>query len=182
LADRRLLAAARALERDGLVVGSTGNVSVRDGERLRITPSRAPYARMRRRDLVTVSLDGDVLRGRRAPSIELPLHLALYRARADVGAVVHTHSVHAAAWSHLGRELPATEESDYYEIGPVRTSAPARAGSDGLAEAVMEVIGSSRAALIGGHGVVAVGPTLDDACAIARAVEHQATIAWLLRR
>ena len=181
MVDRRLISAARALERDGLVVGSTGNVSARVPGGARITPSRVPYERMRRRDLVTVADDGRVVRGRREPSIELPLHLAIYRARPDVAAVVHTHSAHATAWSFLGRELqPAIEDGAYFGIGPVRTSPPASAGSEQLAEVAVDALGASLAVLIGGHGVVAVGPSLETACTVARAVEHQARIAWLL--
>ncbi|MCW3041422.1 MAG: class aldolase/adducin family protein, partial [Solirubrobacterales bacterium] len=117
----------------GLVVGTIGNVSARDGaDALRITPTRTDYRGLRARELVRVGVRDGVVRTsgawRRtaaAPSQELPLHLAVYRARPDVGAIVHTHSPHATAWSfHGGPLAPRTEDMDYYAVGEVRCSPP----------------------------------------------------------
>ncbi|QEC50513.1 class II aldolase/adducin family protein [Baekduia soli] len=181
-AERQVLAAGRALAARDMVTGTTGNVSVRRGDRIVITPSRTAYATMRRRDLVTVGLDGAVVRGTRSPSRELALHLAIYAARPDARALVHTHTPHATAWSFLDLPLrPRTEEMDYYAIGEIRTSRPAPAGSAALARAAVDVLGDARAVLLGHHGAVTVGADLDEALAIAQAVEHQAHVAWLLR-
>jgi L-fuculose-phosphate aldolase len=170
------------MARLSLVAGSVGNLSVRCGSRLLITPTSLPYESMRRRDLVLVDEDGRPRAGSRAPSRELPLHLAIYRSRPDVGAIVHCHSVWAAAWSYLGERLqPETEETTYYGIGQVRTAQPAAAGTEALARAAAESLGSSRAVLLSGHGTVAVAATCESAVTIAAAVEHQAQIAWLLR-
>jgi ribulose-5-phosphate 4-epimerase/fuculose-1-phosphate aldolase len=73
------------------------------------------------------------------------------------------------------------EESAYYGIGPVRTSSAAPAGTDALAAAAAEALGDGKAVLLGGHGVIALGRDVAEATIIARSVEHQATIAWLLR-
>ncbi len=179
-----LVAVARALYERGLVVGSVGNVSSRTADGLRITPSRMPYASMEAADTVTVTWEGRSVAGTgHAPSRELPLHLAIYAARQEVGAIVHTHSPHAAAWSFLGEPLePITEEIEYYGIGPVRTSEPAPAGSEHLASRAVAALGDSRAVLLGRHGVVATGATPADALVVAEAIEHQAQVAWLLRR
>jgi L-fuculose-phosphate aldolase len=180
--ERHVLRAGRALAAEGLVVGSTGNASARLDDGLVITPTRVRYPRMRHRDLVHLGLDGRRRRGRRAPSTEVPLHLAIYLGRPDVGAIVHTHSPHATAWSFLDAPLqPATEEVSYFAIGTVRTSAPAPRGSAELAVAAARTLSDGAAVLLGGHGVLAVGATLDDALDVARAVEHQAQVAWLLR-
>ena len=180
--DRALLAAGRALAVEAMVVGSVGNVSVRAGADVRITPTALPYPRMRRADLVTVAADGRRLAGRHAPSRELPLHLAIYAARPDVAAIVHCHSPWAAAWSFLGEPLaPATEEIAYFGIGPVRTARRAATGSEALAAAAVDALGASLAALLGGHGTLAVGASVERALTVARAVEHQAHVAWLLR-
>lgn len=177
-----ILAAARRIHDRGLVVGTTGNVSARDGDLVRITPTRLAYATLRVEDLVAVAEDGSVVAGRHAPSRETPLHLAVYRARPDVAAIVHTHSVHATAWSFLGEPLrPETEETRYYAIGAVATAPAAEAGTAELAEAAARALRGSRAVLLGGHGVLAVGATPADAVTVAEAVEHQARIAWLLR-
>jgi L-fuculose-phosphate aldolase len=177
-----VLATGRELAARDLVVGTVGNVSARVPDGLVITPTRMAYDGMRPDDLITVGLDGAVRDGRHRPSRELPMHLAIYRARPDVGAIVHTHSVHATAWSFLGEPLePTLEECAYYDIPAIATSAPARAGSEELAARAVAALGSSRAALLGRHGVVAVGATPADALTIALVVERQAHVAWLLR-
>ncbi|MCW3002879.1 MAG: class aldolase/adducin family protein [Conexibacter sp.] len=180
--DRSLLVAARALAAEGMVVGTVGNVSARTPAGVRITPTALAYDRMSRADLVTVGHDGRRVAGRRAPSRELPLHLAVYRARPEIGAVVHCHSPWATAWSFLDEALgPATEEITYYAIGPVRTSRPAAAGSADLATTAVEALGASGAALLGRHGTLAVGAGVEEAMNVARALEHQAHVAWLVR-
>ena len=179
--DRALIAVMRGLQDDGFVVGTVGNASHRVGDTLRITPTRTPYATMRPRDLVTVGIDGAALDAPLRPSRELPLHLAVYRARPDVHAIVHTHSPQATAWSFRGGSLtPAVEENRYYGIGEVHTSAPAPAGSDDLAAIATAGLGTGKAVLLAGHGVIAVGRDVAEADVVARSVEHQATIAWLL--
>ncbi|MGX6448448.1 class II aldolase/adducin family protein, partial [Patulibacter sp. S7RM1-6] len=177
-----VVAAARALLAEGLVVGSVGNVSARIDDELRITPTRAAYERMRPRELVPVDVATGTVRGDGVPSRELPLHLALYRARPDVGAVVHTHSVAATAWSFLDEPLtPELEDLAYYGTGSIATAPPAPAGSDALAHAAVTALGDGRAVLLGGHGTLTVGRTPDEAVLVARVVERQARVAWLLR-
>jgi L-fuculose-phosphate aldolase len=181
-ADASIVATARALRERRLVVGSVGNVSVRADTHVRITPSRVAYDDLRPSDLVTVDTAGRVLEGTRAPSLELRLHLAIYAARPDVGAVVHTHSPRATAWSFLGEPLPdLLEEQSYYGMGPVSVSRRSPPGSPELARAVVRALAGSPAALIGSHGVVAVGADCDAALAIAEVVEQTAHVAWLLR-
>jgi L-fuculose-phosphate aldolase len=104
---RRVIEAARRLGPEGLVVGAAGNVSLRCGAGILITPTRLAYESMASADLVLVSTAGERLAGALPPSRELPLHLAIYRARPDVGALVHTHSPCATAWSFLGKPLAA---------------------------------------------------------------------------
>lgn len=179
-----VVAAARRLEPEGLIVGTAGNISARCGDGLLITPTRTSYDRLRPRDLVAVTLEGTVApRARRRPSRELELHLAVLRARPDAGAVVHTHSPHAVAWSFLDRPLePRLEDNDYHAIGPIRTAPHHPAGSIALALAATAVLGESNAVLLGRHGVLTLAPTPDQAVTLARVVEYQAQVAWLLRR
>jgi L-fuculose-phosphate aldolase len=175
--------AARSMAADGLIVGTVGNVSARARAGFLITPSRTGYADLEPDALVWMTLDGDAARSRRAPSREWPLHAAIYRARPDAHAIVHTHSVHATAWSFLDQPLePQVEEIEYYGIGEIRTSSPAGAGSADLAANAVAALGDSSAVLLGRHGVVALGSSAADALTVARAVEHQAHVAWLLRR
>lgn len=181
--ERAILAAGRSLVAEGLVIGTVGNVSARRGDELRITPTRRPYETMRRRDLVRVDATTGTARSAGArPSRELPLHLAVYRARPDVAAVIHTHSPHATAWSFLDEPLePELEDLAYYGIGEIRTAAWAAPGSDELAHNVSQALGGSNAVLLGHHGVLTTGASVDEALVAARVVEHQAKVAWLVR-
>jgi len=181
-APARVIAVARAMAADRLVVGTVGNVSARRGDRILITPSRRRYEELGHGDIAEVDLTGKQMKGPHPASRELPLHLAVYAERSDISAIVHTHSPHATAWSFLSEPLlPTTEDNVYYGIGPVRTSAPAVAGSSELAAAAVESLGDSAAVLLGNHGVLTVGTSPEGALDVARTIEHQAQVAWLLR-
>lgn len=177
-----IIEVAQDLSVHGLAIGTTGNVSGRVTGGMLITPSRSAYATLRPHDLVFVDDDGTHNPETGEPSTETPLHAAIYRARPDAGAIVHCHSPHATAWSHLGEPLiPTTEDSAYYAIGPVHTAPAAAAGTEPLAHAAAQTIGESRAVLLAGHGVLTLGATPADALIAAQVTEHQAQIAWLLR-
>jgi len=174
--------AAREMLRLGLVSGSSGNASARHGDEVLITPARLSYERMTEDDLVTIGMDGQAAEGQREPSSERRVHLAIYSARPDIGAVVHSHSVHATAWSFLGEPLDTgTEELEAAADGNVLTAPFAPTGTDELAAAVVNALGDRRAALMARHGVVAVGQTPAAALGTCLALERQAQIAWLLR-
>jgi L-fuculose-phosphate aldolase len=177
-----VLAAAKEMLRLGLVAGASGNVSAREGELVHLTPSALPYEEMTEEDLVTLALDGSVVEGGREPSSERRVHLAVYAARPDAGALVHTHSVHATAWSFLGEPLDTgTEELELAVGGPVLTAAFAASGSDEIAAAAVEALGQRTAVLMARHGVLALGESPARALAVAAVVERQAQMAWLLR-
>jgi L-fuculose-phosphate aldolase len=177
-----VVAAGREMLRLGLVAGTSGNVSARDGDRVLITPSRLPYEAMREDDVVALSLDGAVVDGAREPSSEWRVHMAVYAAREDARALVHSHSVHATAWSFLGEPLDTgTEELEHAAGGPVLTAPFAPSGSDDIATAAVEALGDRAAVLLGRHGVVAVGKSPARALDVCAAVERQAQIALLLR-
>ena len=171
------------MHREGLVVATSGNSSVRDGELVLVSPTALPYEEMTEADVVALDLDGRVVAGEREPSSEHRLHLRVYREREDAGAIVHSHSPYATAWSFLGEELDlATEDLGYYAGGAVRTAAFAPTGSDEIGEAAVEALAGRRAALLARHGVVALGGTVWQALDVCRVVERQAQIGWLLRR
>lgn len=177
-----VVATAQAMERMGLVVATTGNVSVRHEDTIVITPTSLPYASMAPDDVVVLDLTGGVREGHRPPSSEWRLHVALYAARPDLAALVHTHSAHATAWSFLGEDLDTgTEELEQAAGGAVRTAAFGTTGTGEVARAAVEGMRDRRAVLLARHGLVAGAGTLRaalDACAI---VERQAQIALLLR-
>jgi L-fuculose-phosphate aldolase len=168
-----LVACVRRLAAHGLLSQTAGNVSVRLGQAVLITPTGMEYEVIAASDLVVAALDGTVPTGQREPSSELPLHRAVYAARADVGAVVHTHSRFATTLAILGLPVPAV----HYMIGSLRvTQIPLvhyeTYGSSALAEMVRGVlVAPGRAALIANHGLVAVGPDLDVAAGGAETAE-----------
>jgi L-ribulose-5-phosphate 4-epimerase len=108
--------------RRGLVLYTFGNASgISRAENLvAIKPSGVPYETLRPEHLVITDLDGRIVEGDLKPSSDLPTHLALYRAFAAIGGVVHTHSRYATAWAQAGREIPClgTTHADYFH-GPV---------------------------------------------------------------
>ena len=116
-----LVATARRTATEGLVVGTSGNVSVRVGGLVLITPTAVPYDRLTPQDAVAVDLDGNQLLGDLAPTSELPLHLEVYR-NTSAGAVVHTHAVHATAVSTLVPVLPPIHYMTAALGGPVRVA------------------------------------------------------------
>ena len=155
----------RRLAADGLVVGTSGNLSARVGGEIAITPSAVPYDELTPELVALVAVDGARVEG--DPSRELPLHLAVYRAT-DAGAVVHTHSPWATALGCVTDELPAAHYLIAELGGPVRVAPYATPGSDELAETLLDALAGRSAALLAAHGAVAVGATL--AKAYARAV------------
>jgi L-fuculose-phosphate aldolase len=155
---------ARALVDRGLVTGTQGNVSAREGEGFLITPTALPYDVMEPGDLVLLGLDGSARRGGREPSTEWRVHAAIYRVRGDVRAIVHTHSPAATAWAH--RPEPLDDR--------VRTAAWAETGTQALGANAVEALGDRDAVLLARHGVVGVGASLDAALAVCDEVERLA--------
>jgi L-fuculose-phosphate aldolase len=169
-----IVRACRDLAAAGLVVGTAGNVSVRAGDLVAVTPSGVNYADLSARDVGVHRLDGTPVEAPLAPTSELPLHLAVYGAHAVYGseghgseggaaAVVHTHSVAATAVSTLADELPAIH---YYVAmfgGAVRVAPYATYGTDELAGNVVAALRGRTACLMGSHGAVTIGPDLKTA-------------------
>jgi ribulose-5-phosphate 4-epimerase/fuculose-1-phosphate aldolase len=151
----------------GLVQGTEGNASARAGGLVAISPTGLAYDTLRPEDVALVEPDGTLVEGP-APSVELPMHLALLAARPDVGAVVHTHSPCATALSLLGDTVAGV---------PVAEAAPS--GSVELGAAVLAAAGDGDAVVVRGHGPVCVGPDLESALARAFALEENAKIAAL---
>ncbi|WP_372481992.1 class II aldolase/adducin family protein [Streptomyces fuscigenes] len=169
-----LVATARRTADEGLVVGTSGNASVRVGDLVLVTPSGVPYDRLGPADTVAVRLDGTQVLGRMTPTSELPMHLAVYR-RTDALAVVHTHAVHATAVSTLVRELPLVHYMTAALGGPVRVAPYETYGTDALAERMLEALEGRTGCLLQNHGAVTHGATLD------QAYDRTAQLEWMCR-
>ncbi|MEU6808594.1 class II aldolase/adducin family protein [Streptomyces sp. NPDC046831] len=169
-----LVATARRTVADGLVVGTSGNVSVRVGDTVLVTPSGVPYDRLTPDDVTGVDLDGRRVLGTLGPTSELPLHLALYRGT-DASAVVHTHAVHATAVSTLVTELPAIHYMTAALGGPVRVAPYATYGTEELAANMLRALDGRSGCLLQNHGTVTCGASLD------QAYDRTAQLEWMCR-
>lgn len=180
----QLVAAARSLYQRGYTFGTAGNISVRIGDSIFISPTNSSFGTLSVEDLAEAGLNGEVRPGA-APSKEVHFHLAAYRARAQAGAVLHLHSCHATAIACLedldvrdalpiytpyyAMRLPCLPVVDYYPPGD-----PA------LGPAVEEAAALSPALLLRNHGVITIGKTVQDATALAEEIEEQARLYFLL--
>jgi L-fuculose-phosphate aldolase len=169
---------ARLLD-DGLAVGSAGNLSVRMGDVVAITPSGIPYADLRPADICLVTpagaqLDEDGTDRPETPSSETPMHLAIYAA-SSAAAVVHTHSPEVVALSASRPELPAIHYAITALGGPVRVAPYLRFGSAALAAAAVEALDGRSAVILRNHGAVTYGRHL------AQAYERALLLEWLAR-
>ncbi|KUL43094.1 fuculose phosphate aldolase [Streptomyces sp. NRRL F-4489] len=169
-----LVATARRTAADGLVAGTSGNVSVRVRDTVLVTPSGVPYDRLRPSDATAVDLDGRQVIGRLRPTSELPLHLAVYRATTAT-AVVHTHAPHATAVSTLVDELPAIHYMAGALGGPVRVAPYALYGSDELAAHALTALRDRSGVLLRNHG------TLTHGTGLAQALDRTAQLEWMCR-
>jgi L-fuculose-phosphate aldolase len=188
LGDERLAVCeyARRMTVDGLVVGTSGNVSVRAGDLIAVTPTGVAYAELRSEDIPLVALDGSIVDGKLLPTSELPMHLSVYRDAVDpdgvpITAIVHTHSVHATAVSTLVEEVPPIHYV-LAAIGPtVRVAAYATYGTVELAKAMLAALDGRRGCLLANHGTITYGDSLLAAYDRARQLEWVCQL-WLLAR
>jgi len=167
----------RLVEAD-LTDGMSGNISARapDGATALITPSALDYRILTEHDLVRVHLGSGIAEGRRKPSSEWRLHVAIYQARPDVNAIIHHHATWASAVAVARKTIPVLID-EAADIGPIPTAPYAPSASAELADtATREFTKGSNAILLANHGVVVVGQDLREATRRALEVERLAKI------
>jgi L-ribulose-5-phosphate 4-epimerase len=170
------------LVRNNLVAWTSGNVSARDSQSglVVIKPSGIRYEDLRSSDMVVVDLDGKVLEGELLPSSDTASHLYIYRARPDVGGVVHTHSRYATAFAAVGMAIPCVLTAMGDEFGgPIPCGGFALIGGDEIGKIVVETIGNSPAVLLKNHGVFTIGKTPLTAVKAAVMTEDAAATVWM---
>lgn len=171
---QKIVEGGRRMVERGLAHGSTGNLSLRVPARdlVVISPSHLPYERMEPNQVSVVDLRGNLVEGL-TPSTELPMHLAVYRARPEVGAVVHAHPVCACALAAVGLGIPPfLEEVVVLFGGEVEVAEYAPPGSEELAKNVVKALGRKNAVLLSNHGTLCCGPDLDRALETSEALER----------
>ena len=163
---RSIIDHCRQMNATGLNQGTSGNISLRHGDRMLITPSAVPYDEMQPEMVASLSLDsseGD-WEGPKAPSVEWRFHLDILRSRPEVNAVVHTHSTFATILAMARKPIPAC----HYMIAAfggsdVRVCNYARYGSRELSDAVLKALEGRSACLMANHGMVVTGSSLPKA-------------------
>ena len=176
--ERELIARfGRRLTGDRLVVGTSGNLSIRDGDLLAVTPSGHAYDTLTPELVCVNRLDGSQVEGELAPTSELPIHQLIYE-HTDAVAVVHTHSTAATVVSTLVEELPTIHYILAVMGGPIRVAPYATFGSQELADNVAAAIEGRSGVLLANHGAVTDGPTMEVAYDRALYLEWVAEV-WL---
>lgn len=170
-------AAARRLAAEGLVLGTSGNVSARAGDLVAVSPTGAVLAELEPEQVVVVDLHGKTVHGEFAPTSEIDLHLGAYH-RHKAGAVVHAHSPVGTALACVLDELPLIHYQMLALGGPIRVAPYATFGTPELAELTLDALEGRAAALMANHGMIAIGPDLDAAVENALLLEWVAELYW----
>ena len=165
--------------KDGLTVGTWGNFSLRDPETglIYITPSGMDYETLKTTDVVVLDSEINIVDGECTPSVEKGMHIAIYNAREDVNAVVHTHPLYSTVLCVNKMELPAISE-DFAQIVGYKMSCSEYAlpGTDVLAQNVVKGLGKENGVLLPNHGTVLVGADMKSALTICQVAEKSAQI------
>jgi L-ribulose-5-phosphate 4-epimerase len=173
------------LPKNNLVTWTSGNVSIRDNESglVAIKPSGITYEDLRAEHFVILDVDGKVVEGKLKPSSDTASHLYIYRQRADIFGIVHTHSPYATAFAAIGKPIPVylTAQADEFG-GPVPCAGLGMIGGEDIGKLVVENIGESPACLLKNHGVFTIGPSGKAAVKAAVMVEDVSRTIWIARQ
>lgn len=176
-ARQQLVDVMRALDARGPNRGTSGNLSLRFGAGMLVTPSGITPDWLAPEQMVFIDNDGNVAPGAARPSSEWQMHLGLYRRRADAQAIVHCHARHATILACAHREIPPLHYMVAVSGGASVPVAPyATFGSEDLADGVARTLDGRYACLMANHGLIALGPNLGIAMAIAEEIEEQAAV------
>jgi L-ribulose-5-phosphate 4-epimerase len=184
-ARKTVLEAARKMAEKGLVAGTSGNISLRlpaEGKKqlMAITPTSRYYDTLNIDDIPIIDFDGQRVAGDLAPSIETALHIGVYRARKDVNAIIHTHSVYASAAAVAGVDIPPLLEDQVVFLGgEIKLASFAPSGSPELATNAVAALGERNAVLLANHGAIGTGRTMRDAFTACELIEKTAKVYFL---
>jgi len=170
----QLVEFCRRMQADELTVGTSGNLSVRSGDHVAITPSGVVYDDLTPESICIIDLDGNKVEDGLDPSSEVPMHTSVYRAT-DAGAVVHTHPLYCTTLSVVLDEVPPVHYMIALLGGPVRVAKYARFGSAELAENSVRAMAGRYGALMQNHGATTYGDTL------AKAYTRSVYLEWVCR-
>ncbi len=128
-------------------------------------------------DIVVLTIDGEIISSKedRFPTVEWPMHRAIYMAKPEIHAIVHSHPLYSSAFAVCGMDIPAVlAEQELYVGGDVRCAEYGSVGSQQLADNILEALGSHKAALLRNHGAIYIGDSLENAFIVAEYTEKGA--------
>jgi len=176
-----IVAQCRAMNASGLNQGTSGNISARRGDVMLITPSAIPYDAMTPDMIAAMPIEGEygTWDGPKKPSSEWRFHLDIFRARPDVGAIVHTHSTFCTSLSIARMSIPAIHYMIAHFGGPdIRCANYALYGSAELSAHVLDAMEGRNGCLLANHGMIAAGKNLAQAMWLAVELETLARQYW----
>ena len=177
---QRILETCRQMQAREYFLGTWGNVSIRAGEHIILTPSRVDYNEMRPEDMVVIDLAGNKIEGERNATSEKEVHRQIYVKRPDIGAVVHAHTKKCMAVSATEvREVPCLTEEMSQRLGgaiPLTLGYVPAGEHAKLGEAAARVIGEKMGVILRNHGPVACGRDMDEAILVTKAMEKACDI------
>ena len=177
-----VLETAQQMLQKGLVVGTSGNISLRlpseEGrELLAITPSSRHYDLLTVDDIQVIDFETEPVEGDLPPSVETMMHIGIYQARKKIRAVIHTHSVFASAIAVAGMDIPAILDDQVTFIGgEIKLAGHALSGSEEQVDNVIAALEDRNAVLLPNHGAVGIGNTLRDAFTVCELLEKTARV------
>jgi len=180
-----VLTTARKMAERGLVVGTSGNVSLRllpenGRELLAITPTSRYYDLLEPDDIQIIDFEAEPVEGDLPPSVETMLHIGIYQKRKNVNAVIHTHSVYASALAVAHLEIPPILEDQMVVMGgEIKVAGYAASGSEEQVNNVLEALEDCNAAILANHGSIGVGRDLREAFTVCEMLEKTARIYYL---
>lgn len=177
-----VLDAARQIADMGMVVGTAGNFSVRLGGTkgrglLAITPTTRYYDTLTVDDVVVMDFDGQRVEGELTPSVEVKMHIGIYKARRKVNAVCHIHPIFASVFAVTGQEIPPIiDDQITYLGGHIKLAAYALSGTQELVQNVVSALGPNNAVILAHHGAVCCGRDMREAITNCEMLEKTARI------
>lgn len=170
---QKVLEYCQLLLKSGLTKGTGGNISIYVPEEncVVISPSGMAYEALTAKDIVLIDLNGNLIEGDNKPSSEWPMHVAVYKQRPELLAVVHTHSVFAKTLACLREDLPAISYLVAVAGKMVKCAEYASFGTPELAKNALAAMEHSKAVLLANHGLLAAGQNIEEAFNIAEVIE-----------
>lgn len=175
---KQLVEICHKIHAKGFVAATDGNISIRlDKNKILCTPTSLPKEKIRINDLIIISLDGEILSGKRKPSTEIKMHLAIYNSREDINAIIHAHPVYATAFasSKLALDVPFLPEV-ILSIGKVPVCKYATPSTDEVVKSIIPFVKKTNLLLLQNHGVVTYAKDLNEAYYLLEKLEHTAKI------